>query len=63
MANLVKPNKFLIEEFLEGEEMSYFIISDGKPIKNFKLLKITKEFLKEIKEKILVEWELIHPLD
>ncbi len=25
----------LIEEFLEGEEMSYFIISDGKTIKNF----------------------------
>ena len=25
----------LIEEFLEGEEMSYFVISDGKTIKNF----------------------------
>jgi phosphoribosylamine---glycine ligase len=25
----------LVEEFLEGEEMSYFIISDGKTIKNF----------------------------
>jgi len=25
----------LIEEFLEGEEMSYFIISDGKSIKSF----------------------------
>jgi phosphoribosylamine--glycine ligase len=25
----------LIEEFLEGEEMSFFIISDGKNIKNF----------------------------
>jgi phosphoribosylamine--glycine ligase len=25
----------LIEEFLKGEEMSYFIISDGKTIKNF----------------------------
>ena len=25
----------LIEEFLQGEEMSYFIISDGKTIKNF----------------------------
>ena len=25
----------LIEEFLEGEEMSYFIISDGKNIKSF----------------------------
>ncbi len=27
--------KILIEEFLNGEEMSYFIISDGKTIKNF----------------------------
>ena len=25
----------LVEEFLKGEEMSYFIISDGKEIKNF----------------------------
>ena len=25
----------LVEEFLKGEEMSYFIISDGKTIKNF----------------------------
>ncbi len=25
----------LVEEFLEGEEMSYFIVSDGKTIKNF----------------------------
>ena len=25
----------LIEEFLKGEEMSYFVISDGKTIKNF----------------------------
>ena len=27
--------KVLIEEFLDGEEMSYFVISDGKTIKNF----------------------------
>ena len=27
--------KVLIEEFLEGEEMSYFIITDGKTIKKF----------------------------
>ena len=25
----------LVEEFLDGEEMSYFIVSDGKTIKNF----------------------------
>ena len=30
-----KAKNVLIEEFLEGEEMSYFIISDGKTIKNF----------------------------
>ena len=30
-----KANKILIEEFLQGEEMSYFIISDGKTIKSF----------------------------
>jgi len=34
----------LIEEFLKGEEMSFFIITDGKTKKNLKLLKITKEF-------------------
>ena len=28
-------DKILIEEFLEGEEMSYFIITDGKTIKKF----------------------------
>jgi len=28
-------NNLLIEEFLVGEEMSYFIITDGKTIKNF----------------------------
>jgi phosphoribosylamine---glycine ligase len=30
-----KANEILIEEFLNGEEMSFFIISDGKNIKNF----------------------------
>ena len=30
-----KAKKFLIEEFLNGEEMSFFIIHDGKTIKNF----------------------------
>ncbi len=28
-------NNVLIEEFLDGEEMSYFIVSDGKEIKSF----------------------------
>ena len=31
----------LFEEFLEGEEMSYFIISDGKTFKYFKIFSIT----------------------
>tara|TARA_B110001450_G_scaffold255864_1_gene284534 strand:+ start:609 stop:1874 length:1266 start_codon:yes stop_codon:yes gene_type:complete len=30
-----EAKNLLIEEFLQGEEMSYFIISDGKTIKNF----------------------------
>ena len=30
-----KANEILIEEFLEGEEMSFFIVSDGKNIKKF----------------------------
>ena len=30
-----KAEKILIEEFLKGEEMSYFIITDGKTIKKF----------------------------
>ena len=30
-----KTNKVLIEEFLKGEEMSFFIISDGITIQNF----------------------------
>ena len=35
MENLDEANKILIEEFLKGEEMSFFIISDGKSYKNF----------------------------
>ena len=30
-----EANKILIEEFLVGEEMSYFVVSDGKNIKTF----------------------------
>ena len=35
----------LIEEFLEGEEMSYFIISDGKNIKSFETAQDHKRVL------------------
>ena len=30
-----KANNVLVEEFLDGEEMSYFVISDGKTYKKF----------------------------
>jgi phosphoribosylamine--glycine ligase len=30
-----KPKKILFEEFLQGEEMSFFIVSDGKNFKYF----------------------------
>ena len=35
----------LIEEFLEGEEMSYFIVSDGTTIKNFETAQDHKRVL------------------
>ena len=35
----------LVEEFLEGEEMSYFIVSDGKTIKNFETAQDHKRVL------------------
>ena len=46
-----KANNLLIEEFLEGEEMSYFIISDGKTIKNFGTAQDHKRFLEGDKGK------------
>ena len=39
-----KAEKVLIEEFLNGEEMSYFIISDGKSYKKFQTAQDHKEF-------------------
>tara|TARA_Y100000389_G_scaffold49477_1_gene45191 strand:- start:610 stop:1872 length:1263 start_codon:yes stop_codon:yes gene_type:complete len=41
----------LIEEFLEGEEMSYFIISDGKTIKTFETAQDHKRVLEGDKGK------------
>ncbi len=41
----------LIEEFLEGEEMSYFIVSDGKTIKNFETAQDHKRVLEKDKGK------------
>ena len=40
-----KADNVLIEEFLEGEEMSYFIISDGKEIKSFETAQDHKRVL------------------
>ena len=41
----------LIEEFLEGEEMSYFIVSDGKTIKSFETAQDHKRVLEGDKGK------------
>ena len=40
-----KAKNILIEEFLEGEEMSFFIISDGKTIKKFETAQDHKRVL------------------
>tara|TARA_B100000787_G_scaffold37568_1_gene26456 strand:+ start:10 stop:1275 length:1266 start_codon:yes stop_codon:yes gene_type:complete len=40
-----EANNVLIEEFLVGEEMSYFIISDGKEIKGFETAQDHKRLL------------------
>jgi len=40
-----KADNLLIEEFLQGEEMSYFIISDGKTIKRFETAQDHKRVL------------------
>ena len=44
-------DKLLIEEFLEGEEMSYFIITDGKSIKFFQTAQDHKRVLEGDKGK------------
>ena len=46
-----KAENLLIEEFLDGEEMSYFIISDGKIIKNFETAQDHKRVLENDKGK------------
>jgi len=46
-----KAKNLLIEEFLEGEEMSYFVISDGKTIKSFETAQDHKRVLEEDKGK------------
>ena len=46
-----EAKSILIEEFLKGEEMSYFIISDGKTIKNFQTAQDHKRVLEGDKGK------------
>ena len=58
-----KADSILIEEFLEGEEMSYFVICDGKDYKFFQTAQDHKELVKEIQVLILVGWEHTHHLD
>ena len=40
-----KAENLLVEEFLEGEEMSYFVVSDGNTIKNFETAQDHKQAL------------------
>ena len=53
----------LIEEFLKGEEMSYFIISDGTTFKSFETAQDHKRVFEETLVKIQVEWVPTHLLD
>ena len=46
-----KAEHLLIEEFLEGEEMSYFIVSDGNDIKSFQTAQDHKRVLEGDKGK------------
>ena len=46
-----KAKNVLIEEFLDGEEMSFLLLAMEYLSKALEQLKITKEFWKEIKEK------------
>ena len=51
MENLEIQKNVLIEEFLKGEEMSFFIISDGKTYKKFGTAQDHKRVLEEDKGK------------
>ena len=46
-----KAENLLVEEFLDGEEMSYFIVSDGKTIKGFETAQDHKRVLEGDKGK------------
>ena len=50
-------NSVVIEEFLDGIELSCFALTDGKDYKLLPSAKITKESEKVIQDLILAEWE------
>ena len=52
-------NIVLLEEFLEGEELSYFAIVDDNSYLFLVQLKITKKLGKEMRDQTLGEWEHI----
>ena len=52
-----KADLILVEEFLEGDEMSYFIISDGLSFKSFNTAQDHKELAKVTQVKIQVVWD------
>ena len=54
--------KVVLEEFLQGEEVSYFLIIDKNNFKFLEAHKIISVFMKMIKVLILVVWELIRLL-
>ena len=51
--------EILVEEHLKGEEMSFFVISDGKTFKKFGTAQDHKRVFEGDKGKILVGWVLI----
>ena len=55
-----KAENLLIEEFLDGEEMSFFVISDGKTVKCFQTAQDHKRVLRAIKERIQAGGEHTH---
>ena len=58
-----KAEAVLIEEFLVGEEMSYFVICDGKEYKSFQTAQDHKRVGREILVRILGAWGHIPPQD
>ena len=51
-------NKLVLEEFIKGEELSYFVIVDKKHLSFLDLRKIIRELVKKIQGQILVVWVL-----